>query len=138
MNVQVACTLGGGLAWISDAIDGSRHDTYCLDESGVLLTLNPGNWIGDKVYVGTEMITPNQEARPSQSSGLGERIQQGGQQDSLRHRADDRQLQDLANHAHRLSPPDRNIHYDYLNRNRLALLRGHLNKPQCVPSVRMR
>ena len=27
MNVQVACTLGGGLAWISDAIDGSRHDT---------------------------------------------------------------------------------------------------------------
>ena len=48
MNVQVACTLGGGLAWISDAIDGSRHDTYCLSESGVLLTLDPGNWIGDK------------------------------------------------------------------------------------------
>jgi hypothetical protein len=30
MNVQVACTLTGTLAWISDAIDGSRHDTYCL------------------------------------------------------------------------------------------------------------
>ena len=58
MNVQVACTLTGRLAWISDAIDGSRHDTYCLSESGVLLTLDPGNWIGDKGYVGNDMLTP--------------------------------------------------------------------------------
>ncbi len=36
LNVQVACTLAGQLAWISDPIDGSRHDTYCLTESGVL------------------------------------------------------------------------------------------------------
>ncbi|MFD2422200.1 transposase family protein [Amycolatopsis pigmentata] len=34
MNVQVACTLTGDLAWISDPIDGRRHDTYCLSESG--------------------------------------------------------------------------------------------------------
>ena len=34
MNVQVACTLAGRLAWISDAVSGSRHDTYCLNESG--------------------------------------------------------------------------------------------------------
>src|SRR6266511_1622122 len=27
MNVQVACTLSGQLAWISDAIEGSRQDT---------------------------------------------------------------------------------------------------------------
>ena len=46
LNVQVACTLSGDLAWISDPIDGSRHDTYC--ESGVLLALDPDNWIGDK------------------------------------------------------------------------------------------
>jgi hypothetical protein len=58
MNVQVACTLGGSLAWISDAIDGSRHDTYCLGESGALLTFDPGNWVGDKGYVGNDMITP--------------------------------------------------------------------------------
>jgi hypothetical protein len=58
MNVQVACTLGGGLAWISDAIDGSRHDTYCLGESGVRLTIDPGSWAGDKGYVGNDMITP--------------------------------------------------------------------------------
>jgi hypothetical protein len=58
MNVQVACTLDGRLAWISDPIDGRRHDSYCLGESDVLLTLHPGNWVGDKGYVGNGMITP--------------------------------------------------------------------------------
>ena len=58
MNVQVACTLAEKLAWISDPIDGSRHDSYCLNESGVLLTLDPADWTGDKGYVGNGMITP--------------------------------------------------------------------------------
>jgi DDE superfamily endonuclease len=57
LNVQVACTLTGDLAWISDPIDGSRHDTYCLNESGVVAD-EPGNWIGDKGYVGNDMLTP--------------------------------------------------------------------------------
>src|SRR3984893_6899854 len=39
MNVQVACTITGCLAWISDPIiPGSRHDNHCLGESGVLLS----------------------------------------------------------------------------------------------------
>ena len=58
MNVQVACTIGGRLTWISDPIPGSRHDNYCLGESAVLTTLDPCNWIGDKGYVGNSMITP--------------------------------------------------------------------------------
>jgi hypothetical protein len=58
MNVQAACTVGGRLAWISDAIDGNRHDTYCLNESEVLPTIDPGNWVGDKGYIGNDMITP--------------------------------------------------------------------------------
>jgi hypothetical protein len=58
MNVQVACTLSGGLAWVSDPADGSRHDAYCLSESEVLITLDPGNWAGDKGFVGYGMITP--------------------------------------------------------------------------------
>ena len=37
---------------------GSRHDNYSFGESGVLLTLDPENWIGDKGYVGNGMITP--------------------------------------------------------------------------------
>lgn len=58
MNVQVACTLSGDLAWISDPIPGSRHDTYCLGESGLLVTLDPSSWMGDKGYIGNDMLTP--------------------------------------------------------------------------------
>src|SRR6059058_4827148 len=43
MNVQVACDLYRRLAWISDPVEGSRHDTHCLRVSGVLETLDPGN-----------------------------------------------------------------------------------------------
>ncbi len=55
MNVQVACTITGCLAWISDPISGSRHDNHCLGESGVLLSLDPRNWLSDKGYVGNNM-----------------------------------------------------------------------------------
>ena len=58
MNVQVACILIGDLAWISDPINGNRHDSYCLSDSGAHRTLDPGNWIGDKGYIGHDMITP--------------------------------------------------------------------------------
>ena len=51
-------TLAEKLAWISDPVAGSRHDSHCLNESAVLLTLNPADWIGDKGYVGNGMITP--------------------------------------------------------------------------------
>src|SRR5437660_1778434 len=39
MNVQVACTLTGDLAWISDPIAGNRHDTYCCTN----LASSPGS-----------------------------------------------------------------------------------------------
>ena len=58
MNVQVVCTLDGELVWISDPIEGARHDVFCLDESGVLAALDPRDWTGDKGYVGRGMITP--------------------------------------------------------------------------------
>ena len=58
MNVQVVCTLDGELVWISDPIEGARHDVFCLDESGALDGLNSGDWTGDKGYVGRAMITP--------------------------------------------------------------------------------
>jgi DDE superfamily endonuclease/Helix-turn-helix of DDE superfamily endonuclease len=58
MNVQVACTIYGKLAWISDPVSGSRHDNYCMGESGVLMTMNARNWIADKGYVGNDIITP--------------------------------------------------------------------------------
>jgi len=49
MNVQIACTLDGTLSWISDPIEGRRHDTYCLSESGVLLTLDQGTVLAGTV-----------------------------------------------------------------------------------------
>ncbi len=58
MNVQVVCTLDGELVWISDPIEGAHHDVFCLDESGVLETLDPNDWTGDKGYIGRGMITP--------------------------------------------------------------------------------
>jgi len=58
LNVQVVCTLDGQLSWISDPIDGSRHDTHCLRESGVLPNGMTHHWTGDKGYVGNGMVTP--------------------------------------------------------------------------------
>jgi DDE superfamily endonuclease/Helix-turn-helix of DDE superfamily endonuclease len=58
MNVQVACTLDGEIAWISDAIPGSRHDMYCIGESRVLSEIDPRSWIADKGYIESGMITP--------------------------------------------------------------------------------
>jgi hypothetical protein len=58
LNVQVVCDLGGRLAWISDPVDGCRHDTAALRMSGVLNTLEANNWMGDKGYIGNDMITP--------------------------------------------------------------------------------
>jgi hypothetical protein len=131
MNVQVACTLSGNLAWISDPINGNRHDSYCLSESGVLLACDPGNWMGDKGYIGKDMITPIK--KPAHRELLDwEIVQYADQQNSLRHRTDNRQLQDLENHAHRLPSPHCNIRDDHLNRNRLALLHDRLNNPPCL------
>lgn len=58
LSVQVACRLDGSLAWISDPVDGCRHDSFALGDSGVLITLDPSKWIGDKGYVGNGMLTP--------------------------------------------------------------------------------
>ncbi len=58
MNVQVACSLEGEIAWISDPVNGSRHDMHCISESGILSGVTPGTWIADKGYIGSGMITP--------------------------------------------------------------------------------
>jgi len=58
MNVQFACTLDGELAWVSDPLPGSRHDSHCLRESGALDGFPAQSWIGDKGYLGLGMMTP--------------------------------------------------------------------------------
>ena len=58
VNLQVACTLTGHLAWISPPLPGSVHDAKAIKESEFLTTLNGHNHIGDKGYIGLGMITP--------------------------------------------------------------------------------
>ena len=58
VNLQVACTLAGHLAWISPPLPGSVHDAKAIKESGFLTTLNGQSHIGDKGYIGLGMITP--------------------------------------------------------------------------------
>ena len=58
MNLQVACTLTGQLAWISPPLPGSVHDAKAIRESGFLTALNGQSHIGDKSYIGLGMITP--------------------------------------------------------------------------------
>ena len=58
VNLQVACTLAGQLAWISPPLPGSVHDAKAIKESGFLEALDATTHIGDKGYIGLGMITP--------------------------------------------------------------------------------
>jgi len=58
LNVQVACTLSGGLAWVSDPTPGKTHDVAALRESGLLDNPSRPAHLGDKGYIGLGMITP--------------------------------------------------------------------------------
>ena len=58
VNLQVACTLTGQLAWISPPLPGSVHDAKAIKESGFLAALDSQSHIGDKGYIGLGMITP--------------------------------------------------------------------------------
>ena len=69
VNVQVACTLTGHLAWVSDPHDGRVHDTQALRRCGLLDVppadlpegASPPRHIGDKGYIGLGMITPRRK-----------------------------------------------------------------------------
>ena len=69
VNVQVACTLTGHLAWVSDPHDGRVHDTQALRRCGLLDVppadlpegASPPQHIGDKGYTGLGMITPRRK-----------------------------------------------------------------------------
>lgn len=61
MNLQVVCDLQGRLVWVSDPVDGCRHDIAALRLSAVYDTDSAGEhplWLGDKGYIGASMITP--------------------------------------------------------------------------------
>jgi hypothetical protein len=61
VNIQVACTLTGRLAWISDPLPGKTHDAHAIRQSRLLEHVNPDQQIGDRGYVGLGMITPKKK-----------------------------------------------------------------------------
>jgi len=69
LNVQVAYTLSGTLAWVCDPQDGRTHDAQALRRSGLLDVpatdlpdgTPPPKHIGDKGYIGLGMITPKRK-----------------------------------------------------------------------------
>ena len=58
LTVQVACTLDGVLAWISDPLPGNAHDMKALRESGFLDVDTDIQHLADKGYIGSDMLTP--------------------------------------------------------------------------------
>ncbi len=79
MNVQVACTIYGRLAWISDPVPGRRHDNHCLGQSEVLEPMDPRNWFADKGYIGNGMITPFKKPAGGTSSSRSSRTSRPGE-----------------------------------------------------------
>ena len=58
VNLQLACTLAGHLAWISPPLPGSVHDAKAIKESGFLEALKATTHSGDKGYIGLGIISP--------------------------------------------------------------------------------
>lgn len=58
LNVQVACTLSGHLAWVSDPTPGHTHDAKAIRASGLLDMESHPAHLGDKGYIGLNMLTP--------------------------------------------------------------------------------
>lgn len=92
MNIQFACTIDGELAWISDPLPGSRHDSHCLRESGALVGFPLDSWIGDKGYLGLGMITPYRKPAHRDLLDWEKAFNTQIKQDQIRHRANHREL----------------------------------------------
>ncbi|WP_433600729.1 transposase family protein [Nocardia sp. CA-135953] len=63
VNVQVVCDVYGRLRWVSDPVDGCRHDSAAIGLPGVLDGMDLSNWFGDLGYLGTGVLTPVRKPR---------------------------------------------------------------------------
>ncbi len=94
-----------------------------VSESGVLLTLDPGRWIGDKGYVGNDMITPIR--KPAHRKLMDWEKEFNKQVNKIRYVIEQASANfKTRDHAYRLPPTARNVYCNYLNCNLPALLRG--------------
>ena len=58
MGATVNCALVCEYCYFDTSPRFVEATNHCLGESGVLLSFDPRNWLGDKGYVGNNMITP--------------------------------------------------------------------------------
>jgi hypothetical protein len=117
----------GKLAWISDPVNGRRHDYHCLEESGVLQAMNPQNWIGDKGYIGSGMITPYR--KPMNGELRDWHKEHNRQVGEIRWKVEQVivHFKRMDHHAHRLPAPAENLRDNHLSSGWPALLLDDLN-----------
>lgn len=60
-NVQVVCDLNGDIQVISDPSPGSWHDVHAYTDTGLAELVDETSGIGDKGYIGTNLITPKRK-----------------------------------------------------------------------------
>ena len=58
LNVQVVTDLAGRRVYVSEPVSGKTHDAEGLRQCGILDHIQPANLLGDKGYLGLEMLTP--------------------------------------------------------------------------------
>jgi hypothetical protein len=129
MNVQVACTIYGQLAWISDPVNGSRHDNYCPGRIRRAAGTRPEELDRRQRLHRKRHDHSLQETGRRRASRLAEEIQHQGQRDPLDDRAGNLALQEPADRPHRLQAPNQHVRIDNLSRNWPALPQDRLNKP---------
>jgi hypothetical protein len=131
LNLQVVCDLTGRLRWISDPVEGCRHDSAALRGSGVLDGVDTHNWFGDEGYLGLGMITPIR--KPPHRDLLEWEKEFNAAIKKIRWRIE----QTIANLKtwrilHTDYPPTtRNLYRHHQGRHRTTVLPDRLNKPHC-------
>ncbi len=132
MNVQVACTITGCLAWISTDLR-KPHDNHSSANPGSSL-FDSRNWLGDKGYVGNNMITPSRSLKAA-NCWIGRRSSISRSTRSVT----------SSNRSSRTSRPGGSCHTDYATAGTFpetsqqlspALLRNRLNNPPCTVAGR--
>ncbi|MDO4900994.1 transposase family protein [Actinomyces sp.] len=141
LNVQVACTPSGAIAWVSDPLLGATHDAAALRASG-LLDVPPDHLpdgataalhIGDKGYIGLGMTTPIKKL-PGQPLHETDKAYNTAVNPihPLHGRTGHRQPQNLARPTHRLPPTHTNLPNNHHHRTRPHLHIHPMNNPPVV------
>lgn len=76
VNVQAIVDVHGRLVGTSHAFPGSRHDSWCFEESGFVdILASSGGGIGDSGYQGSDLISPIKKKPGTDSFGSRHRVQ---------------------------------------------------------------